>query len=111
MPDRPAELPRIPGKPVVAVAWYKPEQWDRLREASEDRDKLESTYEEWHKSAKKSLVKLAASGVRPVRVTIDVEELVKWCQDHDKKVDAESRAEFVELSPHHRPVEATKEDR
>ena len=40
-----------------------------------------------------------------------LEELIAWCKAHDKKVNADSRAEYAELSPHHRPVEATKEER
>ncbi|MHB8791147.1 MAG: hypothetical protein ACYDBT_14865 [Desulfobulbaceae bacterium] len=37
----------------AAVAWYKPDQWRRLREISEDRDRLEETYGEWQILAKK----------------------------------------------------------
>ena len=38
-------------KIITGVAWYRPEQWERLREVSEDVDNLEETYEAWLKTA------------------------------------------------------------
>ena len=32
---------------VTGVAWYRPEQWQSLREASEDVENLEESYEAW----------------------------------------------------------------
>jgi len=48
----------------AAVAWYKPNQWQRqrLREISEDRDEIEGTYEEWQALAEKALKGFAAGG-------------------------------------------------
>ena len=46
------------GKPrpvPVGAAWYRSDQWDRLREVSEDRTDLENTWEEWVQVAEKSL--------------------------------------------------------
>ena len=36
---------------VVGFAWYKEEQWQRLREVCPDRDKLEERYEDWRRTA------------------------------------------------------------
>ena len=40
-------------KIVSGVAWYHPEQWQRLREVSEDVDNLEETYDAWLKTAER----------------------------------------------------------
>src|SRR6267154_1168773 len=32
---------------VTGVAWYRPEQWERLREVSEDVENLDETYDAW----------------------------------------------------------------
>jgi len=36
---------------VTGIAWYRPEQWERLREVSEDVENLEETYEAWLETA------------------------------------------------------------
>jgi hypothetical protein len=37
---------------AVAIAWYRQEQWPRLRAVSAHGDQLETTYDEWHAFAK-----------------------------------------------------------
>ncbi len=37
----------------VGIAWYRPEQWARLLEISEDRDDLETTWEEWRREVER----------------------------------------------------------
>lgn len=32
---------------VMGIAWYRPEQWPRLREVSADIEGLEETHAEW----------------------------------------------------------------
>ncbi len=34
-------------KPVVAIVWYRPEQWQRVRDIAADSDEFENTYVEW----------------------------------------------------------------
>ena len=80
---------------IVGVAWYKPTQWARLRERSDDVDDIERTYLEWSECASKALVDLRRAGLRAVRVDIDVEELLAWCQQHDLPVNAESRSGYT----------------
>ena len=103
MLDRLPRSPRIPGKTVVKIAWYRADQWDRLREVSEDREDLDETYDAWHAREKKRLMKLTASGERPVRIPVDVEELIAWCKAADKVVNAESRDLYLTLDPAERP--------
>jgi hypothetical protein len=32
---------------VTGVAWYRPKQWQRLREVAEDVENLDESYEAW----------------------------------------------------------------
>jgi len=80
---------------VVGVAWYTPEQWDRLREISSDADNLEDTYEEWKSSAENALITLSASGAIARKVAVDVEELLRWCNSKNRPVDGAARSEFA----------------
>jgi hypothetical protein len=46
----------------TAVAWYHPEQWQRLREVANDVGSLERTHEEWRKLADKTILDLVIDG-------------------------------------------------
>ena len=84
-------------KPTVGVGWYREDQWSLLLEHSADRDDLEATYAEWLDIAHKSMRDLSGTGIQLVKIPIDVEELVQWCQEKGYQVDGNSRSEFITL--------------
>lgn len=65
---------------VTGIAWYRRDQWTRLRELASDADKLEESYEDWLAGAQKTLVHMRVAGVRAQRVNIDLDELACWCR-------------------------------
>jgi hypothetical protein len=40
---------------VTGIAWYRAEQWERLREVSEEVDNLEDTYVAWLQTAERMI--------------------------------------------------------
>src|SRR5260370_42507903 len=82
-------------KIITGVAWYRPEQWERLREVAEDVDNLEETYEAWLKTAEQMIRDGIPSDVQVERVDIDVEEVLAWCNVHSLPMNASSRSRFV----------------
>lgn len=80
---------------AVGVAWFSREQWEALTEVVEDRSELDDTYEDWEEQAQEALATLRTQGFRPVQVPVDVADLVSWCRDQGRPVDAEARAAFV----------------
>ena len=79
----------------AAIAWYKPNQWQRLREIAEDRDELEATHEEWEILAEKALKDFAAKGLPVTKITVDTEELLPWCNERGLKVNGKSRSQYA----------------
>jgi hypothetical protein len=79
----------------AAVAWYKPNQWQRLREISEDRDELEKTFREWEILAENAMKDLNARGLPLTKITVDTEELLLWCNERGLKVTGESRSQYA----------------
>lgn len=79
----------------MGIAWYRKEQWQRLRQSSEDVDDLGETYEEWLAAALDGLKKLAALGVEAEKVDVDVDELLAWCNIQGLPLNGESRSEFA----------------
>jgi hypothetical protein len=80
---------------TVGVAWYDPEQWDRLRDISEDAHELEDTYEEWKSHALQKIKDLEKQGFTVQKVDVDTEELLGWCNSFRMPVNGHSRTEFM----------------
>ena len=80
---------------VMGVSWYRPEQWERLREISEDKEHFEMTYEESLLDSENKIKQLEAQGYRPVKVEVDVEEMLAWCSTQGLSVTPETRTKFM----------------
>ena len=48
---------------VIGVAWYRPEQYERLLEISVDGEELEATYDEWMENAEDTLKEIQKKGI------------------------------------------------
>lgn len=79
----------------VGVAWYKPDQWERLLAVSVDKDNLEETYEEWTLEAKRVIKELRRQGLNIVKVDVNIEELIDWCQQKNIPVNGEARSMYA----------------
>ena len=82
---------------VTGIAWYRRDQWRRLREVASDADELEESYDDWLAGAQKALVQMALSGVQARRVDVDVDALIRWCQAEGRPVDSAARAAYAAL--------------
>ena len=79
----------------VAVAWYQPDQWQKLLAVSVDKDKLEETYEDWRQEAERVIKELRRQGLHILKVDVNIEELVAWCQKKKIRVNGEARSQFA----------------
>ncbi|MEP7342744.1 MAG: hypothetical protein ABI977_33755 [Acidobacteriota bacterium] len=79
----------------TGIAWYKREQWKRLREVSSDAADIEEQYEDWRQLAEEKIAELQAMCIQVEKVEVDVNEMLAWCAVHGQPLNAESRASFV----------------
>jgi len=79
----------------VGIAWYEPEQWQRLREISEDREELEETHQEWVRDVMRAIKELERNGIQCVKVAVDIDQLLEWCQNQKIPVNGEARSRYV----------------
>lgn len=77
------------------VAWYRRDQWSLLKSASADAEDLEETYDEWLEYAQRHFKDIWDAGIDLHKVDVDVEDLIAWCQEHNRPLDAAARAEYV----------------
>ncbi len=85
---------------VLGIAWFRPEQWQRLRDVSDDVDHLEATHADWLLQATRMLKKLQRNGIAVRKVDIDVEDLVAWCNAAGRHVDGPARADYTAKQVH-----------
>ena len=84
---------------VVSIGFYRRDQWPLLLETADDRQALEDTYDNWVLSFEKGLAMMRSSGVEPLRVDVDVKELLAWLKTREMNNTGVARAEFIaELS-------------
>ena len=79
----------------MGIGWYRKDQWERLRSVSIDASDLETSYEDWQANAEKALLDLRAGGADAVKVDVDVEALIRWCQTRKLPVNSKSRSAFI----------------
>ena len=80
---------------LIGVSWYRPEQWERLREISEDKETFAIPYEASLVESEKKIQDLEAQGIRPIKVEVDVEALLTWCTTQGLAVTPETRTKFM----------------
>jgi hypothetical protein len=80
---------------VMGVTWYRPEQWHLLQEVVEDKENFDKTYEESRLDSENQMKQLESQGLRPVKVEVDVEEMLTWCSTQRLAITPETRTKFM----------------
>ena len=79
----------------IAIAWYRPDQWNLLLTRSEDAKDLETSHAEWLANAQETLDELRRAGLNAIPVDVDVEALVLWCETSGQPLNATARANYA----------------
>jgi len=80
---------------VMAVAAYTREQWNRLMEVADDRNELESSWEEWKTGHEEAIANLRRQGFQPIEIPVDVDALQEFCRQRGLRNDSGTRAEYA----------------
>ena len=84
-----------PPQEVIAVAWYAPDQWKRLRRVAVDAHLLDDSYEAWLAAATDLVDQLQRDGRPFAKVFVDVADLAAWCAEHGLPPSGAARSQFV----------------
>jgi hypothetical protein len=82
-------------KPVVAIVWYRPEQWQRVRDIAADSDEFEDSYAEWLQLAEEKAKELKRRGLRVEKVDVDSEKLILWCNERGLENNGQARSRYA----------------
>ena len=80
---------------IIGMAWYKPQNFARLRAMFEDGHKLHDTYDEWLVAADQGRKTFEAKGHRVVCVDIAPDKFTEFCKSKGLKLDADARNIFA----------------
>jgi hypothetical protein len=83
-------------KNIVGMAWYKPENFNHLREMYEDGNMLQPTYGDWRQTAETAVLAHQVKGVRVVKVNIDPVEFPKWLASKGLRMNAQGRLAYLQ---------------
>ncbi len=80
---------------VIAIVWYRPEQWQRVRDIATDADELEASYDEWLQVAEEKYKEIQSSGLRVEQVDVDSEKLIRWCNERGLENNGQARSLYA----------------
>ena len=76
----------------VGIAWFDETQYRRLLEVAANRGKLYDTHEAWRLAAEATVTRMPFA---PVRVPIQVDEVLAWCREREVPLDGAARSQNV----------------
>jgi hypothetical protein len=80
---------------VIGLAWFRKEDYPRLREIFEDAHEMHDTWEEWVESAKNVEERLKTEGFIVDRIHIHPDTFPEWCRKAGVRVIASARSRFT----------------
>ena len=79
----------------VGLPWYEPDCYDALRASLADGDRLPPRYETWRNATEQMEREVQRSGVEVVRVPIEPDAFVAWCDRDGSETDSAARARYA----------------
>ena len=81
----------------VNLAYYEKKDWGYLLSIIDDREIMPEEWDDWFKQYTKLKAQLIAKGFFVREITINVSELIEYCNERKIKINGEARARFVQL--------------
>jgi len=79
----------------LGIAWYRREDYERLKAMFIDGDNLPDTYDEWLTIANRTYNVMSAGGLVVVKALIDPETFPEWCSANGEKLDRQARSTYA----------------
>jgi len=82
-------------KKVCSIPYYRNDQYDRLREVSIDKETFSISYDEMLSITESKHKEMEKKGFLVVKIDVEIDELVEWCNLNCVKINPESRTKFA----------------
>jgi hypothetical protein len=81
---------------MVTICFYTPKSYEKLKKVADDKQNLCNTYAEWLVEFTKLMNAFRDQGLQPTPLTVNIDDLLKWCKDNKCKNTGESRARYAQ---------------
>jgi hypothetical protein len=81
---------------IIVIAAYKPEEYKKIQELSEDGNSMDPTWTEWRRTANQTKAQFAMRGIKCVEKLIGTEGLLKHCLENGLRVDQAARSSYAQ---------------
>ena len=82
-------------KKICSIPYYRKDQYDRLRKISIDKEIFSISYDEMMTITKSKHKEMEKKGFKVVKIDVDIEELIEWCNSQNATLNPESRTRFA----------------
>ena len=82
-------------KKICSIPYYRKDQYDRLRKISIDKETFSISYDEMMTITKSKHKEMEKKGFKVVKIDVDIEELIEWCNSQNATLNPESRTRFA----------------
>ncbi len=82
-------------KGIIAVSFFKKEDYPEILRISEDADNMFETWEEWHKSARQHTRNMESQGMKVVDILVIPTELFIYCKENELPINGKARAQYA----------------
>jgi len=81
----------------IKLAYYRREDWKRLLRMIDDRDGMHDKWKDWHKDFENAKQQLTLQGFEVIDVVVDLDELMKYCEQNGLENNGKARSQFAQL--------------
>jgi len=80
---------------LIGIGFYRKDQWQILLDTADDADMMIEIYDEWLTGIERLITNMKTVGIDPVKVDIDIYELLAYCRKHNLKNNGGTRSQFI----------------
>jgi hypothetical protein len=77
------------------AAWFRREDYDRIREIMEDGERLPPSFDQWEQLAKSQVENAKRGGIIIKPVMLDPDKFIAFCRAKKMRHDGPARAKFA----------------
>jgi hypothetical protein len=85
--------------PEINLAYYRRRDWDKLMNSIADRESMHDTWEEWNREFDKTKTLLQKQGFVVHDITIDINNLNRYCLERRLINNGQTRSQYVSELP------------
>ncbi len=82
-------------KKICSIPYYRDDQYDRLQDVSIDKETFSISHDEMLNITKSKHKEMEKKGFLVVKINVEIDELIEWCDFRSVKITPESRTKFA----------------